>query len=227
MSKRSKTKEVQQQIRRVGIIPVLRASSAEAAILGAKAVCHGGIPIVEITMTVPDAVQVIAELTLSLSRQVLIGAGTVMDAATVKLCASAGAQFIVSPVFDAEIVKAAKAEHVVVMAGSLTPTEILTAWKAGSDLVKVFPCGNVGGPSYIRALKTVFPQIEMIPTGGVTLANAAQYLQAGSSAVGVGSELISAGDLTVGDFEGIAASARRFADAVKEQLESMRPPRVA
>jgi 2-dehydro-3-deoxyphosphogluconate aldolase/(4S)-4-hydroxy-2-oxoglutarate aldolase len=222
-----KNKEVQQQIRQVGIVPVLRATSAEAAIIAAKAVCHGGIPIVEITMTVPDAPQVISELTLSLSRQVLIGAGTVMDAATVKLCANAGAQFIVSPVFDAEVVKAARDEGLVMMAGALTPTEIVAAWKAGSDFVKVFPCGNVGGPPYIRALKTVQPQIQMIPTGGVTLANAAEYLQAGASAVGVGSELVSAGDLTVGDFEGIASAARRFAAAVKEQQEIARPPRVA
>jgi 2-dehydro-3-deoxyphosphogluconate aldolase/(4S)-4-hydroxy-2-oxoglutarate aldolase len=222
-----KNKEVQQQIRQVGIIPVLRAESAEAAMIAAKAVYQGGIPIVEITMTVPDAVQVIAELTLSMSRQVLIGAGTVMDAASVKLCANAGAQFIVSPVFNAEVVKAARDEGVIMMAGALTPTEILTAWKAGSDFVKVFPCGNVGGPSYIRALKTVMPQIQMIPTGGVTLANVAGYLQAGASAVGVGSELISPGDLTVGDFEGIAAAARRFAAVVREQQESARPPRVA
>lgn len=222
-----KNKEVQQQIRQVGIVPVLRAASAEAAIIAAKAVCHGGIPIVEITMTVPDAPQVISELTLSLSRQVLIGAGTVMDAATVKLCANAGAQFIVSPVFDADVVKAARDEGLVMMAGALTPTEIVAAWKAGSDFVKVFPCGNVGGPSYIRALKTVQPQIQIIPTGGVTLANAAEYLQAGASAVGVGSELVSAGDLTVGDFEGIASAARRFAAVVKEQQERARPPRVA
>ena len=185
-----KNKEVQQQIRQVGVIPVLRAASAETAIMAAKAVCQGGIPIVEITMTVPDAVQVIAELTLSLSRQVMIGAGTVMDAETAKLCANAGAQFIVSPVFNADVVKAARDEGVVVMAGALTPTEILTASNAGSDFVKVFPCGNVGGPSYIRAIKTVLPQIQLVPTGGVTLANTADYLDSGAAAVGVGSELV-------------------------------------
>lgn len=222
-----KNKEVQQQIRQVGVIPVLRAASAETAIMAAKAVCQGGIPIVEITMTVPDAVQVIAELTLSLSRQVMIGAGTVMDAETVKLCANAGAQFIVSPVFNADVVKAARDEGVVVMAGALTPTEILTASNAGSDFVKVFPCGNVGGPSYIRAIKTVLPQIQLVPTGGVTLANTADYLDSGAAAVGVGSELVWSGDLTVGDFEGICAAARRFAAAVTEQQERVRPPRVA
>jgi 2-dehydro-3-deoxyphosphogluconate aldolase/(4S)-4-hydroxy-2-oxoglutarate aldolase len=222
-----KNKEVQEQIRHVGIIPVLRAESAESAMVAANAVYQGGIPIVEITMTIPDAVQVIAELTLSMSRHVLIGAGTVMDASTVKLCASAGAQFIVSPVFDADVVRAAIEEGVVMMAGALTPTEILTAWRAGSDFVKVFPCGNVGGASYIRALKTVMPQIQVIPTGGVTLANAAGFLQAGASAVGVGSELVSPGDLTIGDFEGIAAAARRFATVVREQQERACPPRVA
>lgn len=222
-----KKKEVQQQIERIGIIPVIRAASTETAITAAKAICQGGIPIVEITMSVPDAVQVIAELTLSLSRNVMIGAGTVMDAETVKACANAGAQFIVSPGFDPDIVKQAKAENVVMMVGALTPTEIITAWRAGSDFVRIFPCSNVGGPSYIRALKAVLPQIPMIPTGGVNLSSVGPYLQAGASAVGAGSDLISAGDLAAQDFEGIASSARRFAAAVREQQERDRPPQVA
>jgi 2-dehydro-3-deoxyphosphogluconate aldolase/(4S)-4-hydroxy-2-oxoglutarate aldolase len=222
-----KKKEVQQQIERVGIVPVVRTASSEAAVTAAKAVCHGGIPIVEITMTVPDAVQVIAELTLSLNRRVMIGAGTVMDPEMVKLCASAGAQFIVSPVFDPEVVKQANAEGVVMMAGALTPTEIVRAWRAGSDFVKVFPCANVGGPSYIRALKAVMPQIPLIPTGGVNLKSLGDYLQAGASALGVGSELISAGALAAQDFDAIAASASEFAAAVRAQQKRDRPPRVA
>jgi 2-dehydro-3-deoxyphosphogluconate aldolase/(4S)-4-hydroxy-2-oxoglutarate aldolase len=222
-----KKKEIQQMIERIGIIPVVRTASSEAAITAAKAVCRGGIPIVEITMTVPDAAQVIAELTLSLSREVMIGAGTVMDAETVKLCANAGAQFIVSPGFDPNVVKQANAQGVVMMAGALTPTEVITAWRAGSDFVKVFPCANVGGPSYIRALKTVLPEIPMVPTGGVSLKTVGSYLQAGASALGVGSELISAGALAAQDFDAISASARLFSDAVREQHERDRPSRVA
>ncbi|MBV8845775.1 MAG: bifunctional 4-hydroxy-2-oxoglutarate aldolase/2-dehydro-3-deoxy-phosphogluconate aldolase [Bryobacterales bacterium] len=222
-----KKKEVQQHIQQVGIIPVVRAASAEAAITAAKAVCHGGIPIVEITMTVPDAVQVIAELTLSLSRQVMIGAGTVMDADAVRLCVNAGAQFIVSPGFDAEVVKQANAENVVMMSGALTPTEVITAWRAGSDFVKIFPCSSVGGPAYMRALKAVLPQIPMIPTGGVNLATIGPYLEAGASALGAGSELIAADALAARDFEAISASATRFAAAVREQQDRNRPSRVA
>jgi 2-dehydro-3-deoxyphosphogluconate aldolase/(4S)-4-hydroxy-2-oxoglutarate aldolase len=222
-----KRKEVQQRIEQVGIIPVVRAATSEAAIGAAKAICEGGIPIVEITMTVPDAAQVIAELTLALSRRVLIGAGTVMDAETVKLCANAGAQFIVSPGFDAATVRAAKNENVVMMAGALTPTEVITAWRAGSDIVKIFPCSNVGGPSYIRALKAVLPQISMVPTGGVNLTTAAHFLQAGASAVGVGSELVLADALAAHDFGAITASAQRFATVVREEQLRAQHARVA
>jgi 2-dehydro-3-deoxyphosphogluconate aldolase/(4S)-4-hydroxy-2-oxoglutarate aldolase len=227
MSTKSKKKDVERRIEEIGIIPVVRAASTDAAIAAARAVCDGGIPIVEITMTVPDAAQVIAELTLELSRRVLIGAGTVMDAETAKACANAGAQFIVSPTFDAATVQAVKAEGVVMMAGALTPTEVMSAWQAGSDFVKIFPCGSVGGPSYIRALKAVFPKIPMIPTGGVNLTNAAEFLRAGASAVGAGSELILADALAAGDFEAIRSSAQRFATVIREEQLRRRPPRVA
>jgi len=225
--KKSKKKDIERRIEEAGIIPVIRAESADAAIAAAKAVCDGGIPIVEITMTVPDATQIIAELTLELSRGILIGAGTVMDPETAKACANAGAQFIVSPSFDPATVKAAIEEGVVMMAGALTPTEVVTAWRAGSDFVKIFPCGSVGGPSYIRALKAVFPKIPMIPTGGVNLANAAEFLRAGASAVGAGSELILPDALAAGDFEAIRSSAQRFATVVREEQLRRRPPRVA
>jgi 2-dehydro-3-deoxyphosphogluconate aldolase/(4S)-4-hydroxy-2-oxoglutarate aldolase len=227
MPKKSKKKDVERRIEEVGIIPVLRAESAQAAVAAAKAICDGGIPILEITMTIPDAPQVIAELTLELSRKILIGAGTVMDAQTAKACANAGAQFIVSPSFDAATVEAMQREGVVMMAGALTPTEVITAWRAGSDFVKVFPCGNVGGPSYIRALKTVFPKIPMIPTGGVNLKNAAEFLRAGASAVGVGSELILPDALAAGDLEAIRASAQRFATVMREEQMRRHQPRVA
>ena len=181
--------EVRQRILDVRVVPVVRAATAELAISAARAVYEGGIPIVEVTMTVPGAIDVISELVRSMGAQVLIGAGTVLDAATAQKCLDAGAEFLVSPGFDADTVKLANRQGKLMMAGALTPTEVIAAWKAGSDFVKIFPCGNVGGPAYIKALKAALPQIPMVPTGGVNLSNAAQYLEAGASALGIGSEL--------------------------------------
>jgi 2-dehydro-3-deoxyphosphogluconate aldolase/(4S)-4-hydroxy-2-oxoglutarate aldolase len=144
--------EVQQRILETGIVPVVRAASPEQAILAAEAVACGGIPIVEITMTVPGAIQVIEELVRTLGSQVLIGAGTVLEAETAERCVEAGAEFLVSPGFDRETVEFARRNGKLMMAGALTPTEVITAYKAGSDFVKIFPCGNVGGPGYIKAL---------------------------------------------------------------------------
>ena len=158
--------EVARLIEDIGIIPVVRASTHEQALKAASAVAAGGIPIVEITMTVPGAIDVIRELRKSMEASVLIGAGTVLDAKTAAKCVAAGAEFIVSPGFNRATVRYAKREGILVMAGGLTPNEVITAWNAGSDYVKVFPCGNVGGPSYIRALKAALPQIPMVPTGG-------------------------------------------------------------
>lgn len=195
--------EIRQRIIDVGIVPVVRAPSAQLAIAAARAVCEGGIPIVEVTMTVPGAIEVIAEL----SRDVFVGAGTVLDAQTAARCLAAGAQFIVSPLFDPETVALANREGKVVMPGALTPTEVQAAWKAGCDFVKVFPCGNVGGPAYIKALKAVFPHIPLVPTGGVNLTTAEAFLRAGAAALGVGSELFSQPD--------IAATARQYVAILK------------
>ena len=175
----------------IGIVPVVRASSPEHAMEAARAVCAGGIPIIELTMTVPGAIDVIRELKRSMDGSVLIGAGTVLDAKTAAQCLEAGAEFLVSPGFDRATVKFAKREGTLIMAGALTPTEVIAAWYAGADFVKIFPCGNVGGPSYIRALKAALPQIPMVPTGGVNSATAAQYLHAGACALGIGGELVS------------------------------------
>src|SRR5258705_1110363 len=155
--------EVRARVLEVGIIPVVRASTSDLAMAASRAVSDGGIPIVEVTMTVPGAIDLIAELSRTIGERVLIGAGTVLDAATAKRCLNAGAQFLVSPGFDLETVKLAGREDVLMMAGSLTPTEVITAWNAGSDFVKIFPCGNVGGPSYIKSLKAALPQILMVP----------------------------------------------------------------
>lgn len=168
----------------------------------------GGIPVVEITMTVPGALEVIAELHRTSGSSILIGAGTVLDAGAAERCLAAGAQFLVSPGFDLATVKLANREGVLMLAGALTPTEIITAWNAGSDFVKVFPCGNVGGPAYIKAIKAALPQIPVIPTGGVNLATAAQFLAAGAAALGVGGELVS------GTPEEMTEKARQYVAAI-------------
>jgi 2-dehydro-3-deoxyphosphogluconate aldolase / (4S)-4-hydroxy-2-oxoglutarate aldolase len=208
--------EVQQRILETGIVPVVRAASPEQAILAAEAVACGGIPIVEITMTVPGAIQVIEELVRTLGSQVLIGAGTVLEAETADRCVEAGAEFLVSPGFDRETVEFARRNGKLMMAGALTPTEVITAYKAGSDFVKIFPCGNVGGPGYIKALKAALPQIPMIPTGGVNLATAPEFLRAGASALGVGGELVSRALLEAGNRAALAELAGRFAAVIRE-----------
>ena len=213
------TKEqVRQRILEVKIVPVVRASSPEQALGAADAVRAGGIPIVEVTMTVPGAIEVIAGLSRLMGSDVLIGAGTVLDAATAQKCLDAGAQFLVSPGFDAETVALARRLNVLIMPGSLTPTEVITAWKAGADFVKIFPCGNVGGPAYIKSLKAALPQIPMIPTGGVNLETAAAFLRAGASALGIGGELISKAALDSGNFAAITESAKQFTAIVNQRI---------
>jgi 2-dehydro-3-deoxyphosphogluconate aldolase/(4S)-4-hydroxy-2-oxoglutarate aldolase len=208
--------EVHQRILETGIVPVVRAASPEQAILAAEAVACGGIPIVEITMTVPGAIQVIEQLVRTLGSQVLIGAGTVLEAETAERCVEAGAEFLVSPGFDRETVEFARRNGKLMMAGALTPTEVITAYKAGSDFVKIFPCGNVGGPAYIKALKAALPQIPMIPTGGVNLATAPEFLRAGASALGVGGELVSRALLEAGNRAALAELAGRFVAVIRE-----------
>jgi 2-dehydro-3-deoxyphosphogluconate aldolase/(4S)-4-hydroxy-2-oxoglutarate aldolase len=213
------TKEqVRQRILEVKIVPVVRASSPEQALGAADAVRAGGIPIVEVTMTVPGAIEVIAGLSRLMGSDVLIGAGTVLDAATAQKCLDAGAQFLVSPGFDAETVALARRLNVLIMPGSLTPTEVITAWRAGADFVKIFPCGNVGGPAYIKSLKAALPQIPMIPTGGVNLETAAAFLRAGASALGIGGELISKAALDSGNFAAITESAKQFTAIVNQRI---------
>jgi 2-dehydro-3-deoxyphosphogluconate aldolase/(4S)-4-hydroxy-2-oxoglutarate aldolase len=208
--------EITKKIVDIGIVPVVRAASAAQAIAAAEAVCAGGISVVEVTMTVPGAVEVIAQLVKTMGSAVLVGAGTVLDAGSARRCLDAGAQFLVSPGFDLETVKFANSQGVPIMAGALTPTEVITAWNAGSDLVKIFPCGNVGGAKYIKALKGPLPQIPMIPTGGVNLTTAAEFIQAGSAAVGVGGELILAAALKSGNTREITELAKQYVSIVRE-----------
>lgn len=214
--------QVAKRIIEIGIVPVVRATSAEKAMLAAEAVCRGGIPIVEVTMTVPRAIEAISYLAKKLGDDVLIGAGTVLDAETAERCVSAGAEFIVSPGFDLETVKYANRAGKIIMAGALTPTEVIAAWKSGSDFVKIFPCGNVGGAKYIKALKGPLPQVPMIPTGGVNLTTAAEFLHAGAAALGIGGELVSPAALASGDATPIVEAARAYLAIVKEVREASR-----
>jgi len=216
--------DVWQQIMEVGIVPVVRASTPEHAIMAAEAVRAGGIPIVEVTMTVPGALGVIERLVRSLGSEVLVGAGTVLDEDTARLCIDAGAEFIVSPGLDLETVEAAQRAGKLVMAGGLTPTEIIAAWKAGADFVKVFPCGSVGGPKYIRALRGPLPQVPLVPTGGVNLETAADFIRAGSTALGVGSELVHAEALKSGHAQLITETARKFLAIIKEARAEIAAP---
>ena len=207
--------DVARRIIEVGIVPVVRASSAELAMAAARAVCAGGVPIIELTMTVPGAVEAIRELKKTMGAGVLMGAGTVLDAEAAAECLDAGAEFLVSPGFDRDTAEFAKREGKLIMAGALTPTEVITAWKAGSGFVKIFPCGNVGGASYIRALKAALPQVPMVPTGGVNASTAADFLWAGASALGIGGKLVSAAALIRGDFGAIEEAARNYAAIVQ------------
>ena len=212
---------VRERIVEIGIVPVVRASSPREARMAADAVCEGGIPIVEITMTVPGAVDVIRELTKSGSSDVLVGAGTVLNAEAARRCLDAGAQFLVSPGLNLEVVKLAGKEGKLMMAGALTPTEVITAWEAGSDFVKVFPCGQVGGAKYIKALKGPLPQVPLVPTGGVNLNTAGEFIEAGAAALGVGRELVQAEALKAGKPEIIVENARKFLAAVNQAREKI------
>ena len=207
---------IRTRILEVGIVPVVRASSAVQARMAAEALVAGGISVVEITMTVPGAIEVIRELASTVGREVLIGAGTVLDAHTAAKCVEAGAQFIVSPGFDAGTVAWAVEHKIPMAAGALTPTEILAAWNAGAEFVKVFPCSNVGGAKYIRALRGPFPQIPLIPTGGVNLETAADFLEAGATALGVGGELVLADALKARQPERITELAKKYVELVRE-----------
>ena len=203
------------RILEIGIVPVVRASSGSQAAMAADAVAAGGIPIVEITMTVPGAVDVIRDLAGRSGSGILIGAGTVLDADSARRCLDAGAQFLVSPGFDAGTVAVARDSGVVIMAGALTPTEVITAWKAGADFVKVFPCANVGGAKYIKALRGPLPQVPLVPTGGVNLETAADFLKAGATALGVGGELVLADALKTNQPRRITELAAQYVEIVQ------------
>jgi 2-dehydro-3-deoxyphosphogluconate aldolase / (4S)-4-hydroxy-2-oxoglutarate aldolase len=204
-----------QRIIDVGLIAVVRASSSEEASSIVEAIQAGGLSILEITMTVPGALRVIENVADLYGGKILLGAGTVLDAETARSVILAGAEFVVTPSLKASTIEVCKRYSKVVIPGALTPTEVVTAWEAGADFVKVFPCDNVGGPKYIRALKGPFPQIDLIPTGGVNLSTAAEFLAAGSAALAVGSELVDKKAVAAGDFARITDNARKFLEVLK------------
>lgn len=216
----SEKDKVLAKIAEIGIIPVIRAESSAQALLAVEALLAGGIPIAEITMTVPGALDAIRECRRVHGAKVLTGAGTVLNAEMARQCLDAGAEFLASPGFDAETLKFAKQRNVLFIPGTLTPTEIMAARSLGSEVIKVFPCGNVGGPAYLKALKGPFPDIKVIPTGGVNLANAADYIKAGAFALGVGSELVEAAALKASDARRITELARAFLKTVKDASSS-------
>ena len=197
------------------MIPVVRVSTREQAICAVDGIISAGITVVEITLTVPGAIQIVQDLTAKYGQKLLVGAGTVLDAETCRLAVLAGAEFIVSPAFDARVLEVARTYGKICMPGALTPTEALVAWQAGADLVKIFPCNSVGGPSYIRSLKGPFPQMQVVVTGGVTLENVGQYLAAGVAAVGVGEIILEREAIEAANVGQITVNARRFVDAIK------------
>lgn len=207
---------VMQRIRDAGLVPVVRASSPDEALQAVEAIRAGGIPILEITLTVPGAVQIIRELSRQLGDDALIGAGTVLDAETAQQCVDAGARFIVSPALDIPTIELCRRINVPVFAGALTPTEIVTAWKAGANAVKVFPANAVGGASYLRSIKAPLPQIELLPTGGVNLKTAAEFIAAGALALGVGADLVDLAALRRGEAASITDKARQYVMEVQK-----------
>ena len=203
------------RIREIGVIPVVRASSAEEAIEVVEAIKAGGLPLLEITLTVPGAVQVIERLVKRFGDEAIVGAGTVLDPEIAKVCIGAGAQFIVSPTLNRATTAYCREQDVTVMPGALTPTEIVQAWNTGADFVKVFPAGAVGGASYIKSIKAPLPQIELVPTGGVTLTTAPAFIKAGAAAIGVGADLVDIGAIRAGQPQTVTAAARAYIEAVK------------
>jgi 2-dehydro-3-deoxyphosphogluconate aldolase/(4S)-4-hydroxy-2-oxoglutarate aldolase len=209
-------------IREIGLVPVVRTPSAESAVKAIEAIYEGGIRLAEVTMTVPGAVRVLEKLADHFGDRMLLGAGTVLDPETCRVCMLAGAQFFVTPALNFKTIEMAHRYSKPISPGALTPTEVLAAWDAGADIVKIFPCDNVGGPKYIKALKGPFPQIEMIPTGGVSLTTAGDFLKAGACAVAVGGEMIDSKTIKEGNYAIFTERARRFLDAVKTARAEMK-----
>lgn len=201
-------------IERVGLIPVLRAKSTQQALAVVNAMIAGGVTIVEVTLTCPDACGVLRELKQQFGSQLLLGSGTVTTAKEADETIEAGAEFVVSPSFHPDVVQATKAAHKLSIPGALTPTEVITAYRAGADYVKIFPCSAMGGAPYLKALLAPFPHLKLIPTGGVTVDTAETFLRAGARALGVGSDLVDLKAIDEGRPEVITETARKYAEII-------------
>jgi 2-dehydro-3-deoxyphosphogluconate aldolase/(4S)-4-hydroxy-2-oxoglutarate aldolase len=212
--------EVCSRIREIAVLPAIRVSSGDDAHFAAEAVTHAGIPIVEITMTVPGAVDLMAHLVRS-DPKIIVGAGTVLTTKTADLCLQAGASFITAPSFNPEIVEFAAKKNVAVLPGALTPTEVVAAWSAGATFVKVFPCGPVGGDRYIKAIHISLPEIPLIASGGVNQQTAGNFILSGATAIGVGRELIPTEAIQRRQSKRIHELARRFLKLVKDAREQL------
>jgi 2-dehydro-3-deoxyphosphogluconate aldolase / (4S)-4-hydroxy-2-oxoglutarate aldolase len=211
-------------IEEVGLVPVLRLPSAALVIRAVEILLAAGISVCEVTMTVPGAIGVIRQVVGRFGDRALIGAGTVLSADDALACIDAGAQFIVSPGTDLLTIAAAHDRDVAVLPGALTPTEVITAWKAGADMVKIFPCSAVGGAKYLRALRGPLPQVKMVPTGGVGPSTAHEYIAAGAAALGIGSELVDAASLEAGRDGEVTQRARDLMATIHGARASLRSP---
>lgn len=206
--------DVVRKIGEIGIIPVVRASSVAEANHAVEAILAGGIPLVEITMTVPGAVSVIREVAKQYGERILVGAGTVTNAEQAESCIRAGAEFLVSPGLSLPVLSVARASEKLAIPGALTPTELMNAQEHGAKLVKIFPCGNLGGSKYLKALRAPFPHASLIPTGGVNAGNAAEFIAAGAFAIGIGADLVDPVALHEGNLQKISAASRELVSAI-------------
>jgi 2-dehydro-3-deoxyphosphogluconate aldolase / (4S)-4-hydroxy-2-oxoglutarate aldolase len=211
-----KKHEVLAALRDSGVVAVIRTENPNDLVDVSKALCAGGVKFVEITMTVPGALEVIRTAVAQLQgSDVFIGVGTVMDAETARAAIIAGAQFVVGPAFDVDMVRMCNSYGVTVMPGALTPTEIFQAWKSGADVVKIFP-GNIGGPDYLKTIKEPLPQVELLPTKGVDFDTAAAFIKAGAIAVGAGSNLVNKALIAAKDYARITENAKRMVQIVRD-----------
>jgi 2-dehydro-3-deoxyphosphogluconate aldolase/(4S)-4-hydroxy-2-oxoglutarate aldolase len=206
--------QVLTKMQSIGLVPVLRADSVARAFALAEAIAAGGVSVLEITMTVPGAIEVMRKLAET-RPDILIGAGTVLDPETARMCILEGAQFVVSPALNTATIELCHRYSIAVLPGALTPTEIVTAWQAGADVVKVFPASAMGGASYLKSIKAPLPQVELIPTGGVSLATAADFMKAGAFALGVGADLVDHKAMAEGRPEAITETARKYLEIVR------------
>jgi 2-dehydro-3-deoxyphosphogluconate aldolase/(4S)-4-hydroxy-2-oxoglutarate aldolase len=207
--------ETKKMLERVALVPVLRATSVQAGHSLVDAMIAGGVTVVEVTMTVPNALTLLRELKQRHGDTLLLGSGTVTDAAQVEATVYAGAEFVVSPSLHLDVVTKTKELGKVSIPGALTPTEVITAWRAGADYVKIFPCSAMGGASYLKSLLAPFPELKLIPTGGVTLQTAADFLKAGARALGVGTDLVNAAAVAEGKAEIVTKAARAYLEAIR------------